>query len=1069
MKTVTVNSANPTLSGTGVLLTDVNASMDTVAGHAASLDASGAKMQVVVAGLPAKNDTDKMMDTMKAQIDGFKVDGAIAVLNNLSASVGYFPDPGTVARFASGVKGAKSIPPCLLVVAREIKHVNVSVVELPPSLGSMIGRVKEVNASMQSVLNGTSDFADGATSLNATLVSMGMGSGKSGSGIAGQKDLEQLQVVMANMSKELNFEDMKSQVATVGTTGADVTKVRTQAQDLGKKVNDPAVRPSKTTAGAMTDLDAELQKLPSQLADAKAAIEDWENMGLCQGAKVGHPCSKDSQCGTGGTCDGSIGPRYPAMCKDDATKSCTSDADCDAYGGGGVFGGGCFFPDVTKMGGDFEGAAAQMGPFDDGGSVVAMAAKLQEFLDDLDETTSQPEANAAVAAAEKSLAAFDPTVMKSKLDSADKDLGNIPDLKAMQSTWTDFSATIATFRSSLPALQGQIGSLNETITEVEAPLTAARQLVGLVGEIIDNKMDPLLTRMRGLRAATSLGGRARQLGYLIHDIMAMGANMAEAMGTPGASNASSSGSTSSGGKSTDTTDSSSSNSSNASMANSLLAIAPVFEKLEDKDGLRNTLGAMYYVMQMFTSTALPSDDTSGTIKDGTAIAGGAIGADGTASNRLFVAKNNSAYFGGRLCVTKACLQAEAHHYNRAPLSEASGGAIPVPLSREVLMALLFAIPAIPVLMLLCGCICRLRRCSMGSVFCMCIMVPWILLLAGVVLFPLVMTTSDVCLSLEPMVVQGVESLSPSICMQLGGTTAASSTTAKRRQLVTATSTATATATALAAAAAASSTCYLNLTKVSPSLPAKIIELDLPTLSRQVFGGGASACGVAGGEMGRVWTQVSDLGASYPTELVDNLLRDMQAGKVAGIRLRPKLEKIFQDAAIGLGASMRKGFGNDAGIGKAASCERISAAWGGIKSAACCGVVNSMYWYVLSWVVMALLFLTCGCFGGILGYKRLARHPGDWRDRREGRGGGLPTHGKGAKVRPIKLKTATRLISVMPKMTEPFPLARVVPSPEIMFDQGESGQGGLVESGGHVHVNPARVVHVHRVITAGHMV
>ena len=47
--------------------------------------------------------------------------GAINITNRLNASVASFPDPGIVTSFVAGIEGAKTIPPCLIVVSTEIQ------------------------------------------------------------------------------------------------------------------------------------------------------------------------------------------------------------------------------------------------------------------------------------------------------------------------------------------------------------------------------------------------------------------------------------------------------------------------------------------------------------------------------------------------------------------------------------------------------------------------------------------------------------------------------------------------------------------------------------------------------------------------------------------------------------------------------------------------------------------------------------------------------------------------------------------------------------------------------------
>jgi len=256
--------------------------------------------------------------------------------------------------------------------------VNATIIILPAALGSVVGMVDGVDDTLKQVINGTKGFSAGAAELDKTLVAMGMGKNSSGGGgIQGQAELVELQKAVTEMGKSTDFDDLKKKIASVSTKGTTNTKAVTdKVAELDGKLNDPNMRPSKKAADEMADLDTRLADLPTQLADAVKGIEQWENAGVCvsTSATNGMSCSDNASCGMGGTCNPVFGAKYPAKCKERnpttlVLDDCTKDSDCTAAG--------CSFPAVDTFAKNFDDAAGDMGPFDDGGTVVKFVAELQ--------------------------------------------------------------------------------------------------------------------------------------------------------------------------------------------------------------------------------------------------------------------------------------------------------------------------------------------------------------------------------------------------------------------------------------------------------------------------------------------------------------------------------------------------------------------------------------------------------------------------------------------------------------------------------------------------------------------
>jgi hypothetical protein len=245
------------------------------------------------------------------------------------------------------------------------------------------------------------------------------------------------------------------------------------------------------------------------------------------------------------------------------------------------------------------------------------------------------------------------------------------------------------------------------------------------------------------------------------------------------------------------------------------------------------------------------------------------------------------------------------------------------------MLIPFVFPLLIVLITMCGCIGRVRCPATCSLCCICLMVPFILFFFAVFLFPLVMATGDFCLSTEPLIMEVADGSWKDICGMVGGTAAPEVVDVK-------------------AVLAGGSTgtmkkeCLLNLTKMNANLPNRVISLDFPALSREVFGAGTDSCGESGGQMGALWQEMSSVGDTFATSMAETLIKGMEAGEIGGgINLRPDLQRELRSAAAAVGATLKGSFGGTGSESFASQvgCKEIGAAYYGVKSSACCGVLN----------------------------------------------------------------------------------------------------------------------------------
>jgi uncharacterized phage infection (PIP) family protein YhgE len=168
---------------------------------------------------------------------------------------------------------------------------------------------------------------------------------------------------------------------------------------------------------------------------------------------------------------------------------------------------------------------------------------LQTFLDDIDNLANQTGMTAAVDTAEAEINELDVAALGGNLEKAEDDLGKIPDLKGMKDAFGGFADTLDEFKKALPQLSSEIEKMEGVIDGVKGPLNAAKAMVTAVADLLDNRMGPLLTKMREIRTSKSLSAKLEGLALLITDVM----NVSTALGQSfaGVSNGTSSTSSSS--------------------------------------------------------------------------------------------------------------------------------------------------------------------------------------------------------------------------------------------------------------------------------------------------------------------------------------------------------------------------------------------------------------------------------------------------------------------------------------------------------------------------------------------
>ena len=693
-------------------------------------------------------------------------------------------------------------------------------------------------------------------------------------------------------------------------------------------------------------------------------------------------------------------------------------------------------PDTSTITADLNAAATDMESFDAG----ALATDLQALHDQLDTITSQADLTGQVDSAKALLAAFDPTALQGDLTKAKQDLAAIPDLSSIQGQLTDFDAKIKQFNDSLPVIYDNIDTLNQTVSGIREPLRTATTVATWADGFLATELPKVIQRSSRAALASVYGGQGLsglmlEVADIVDDVYA---NVRESGLL-------------------------SNESRPLNVKQSIQAVIPAIASVEDKDKTLRKHGSLFYILSILQSPSgagSSSGGGGGSSSGGSSSQGGGLGptpssaqktffeGSGNANDQVFKRGSDGKPWnpyngedGGRYCMSDLCLRNTIKSFNTESVQDFSEQAVPIPLSRETLMLLPFLFPLLLTLLAMISCIFRLSCPSMFTVCCISWMVPWMLLSVGMFSFPMTIVGADVCLSIPNVATDVATNFGPALCSYAGGTMDTRNEVERNVCKVT-----------------------VDIGKMangggggggggggsSPiSLPsATTFSFDVRQLARQLVGD-ADRCGEAGGELAKAWTILSQLGSTYPSQLATEFLQGMREGKFGEVQLRPALEQQVTLTASGLGTSLGAslspsgGVGDSKGFAQTIDCAGLNAAFNGIKEGACCGVGTAGYWYAASWYLMIFAMLSCGCCSGIMGFKRYAREPGAWRDRKRG------------VLTLQEIRAPDGLIVAVPaEVIPPPPAAEELPPgppPPAGFPAGLQGHSSAT-----VHENPLRV-------------
>ena len=291
----------------------------------------------------------------------------------------------------------------------------------------------------------------------------------------------------------------------------------------------------------------------------------------------------------------------------------------------------------------------------------------------------------------------------------------------------------------------------------------------------------------------------------------------------------------------------------------------------------------------------------------------------------------------KLCVTSECVQNTLQEYTSQSIREASDGAVPIDMSFQTFMSLLYLLPLFAALVGVAGAVgvCGKQTTwqywpACISTTCMCLLTPFVFLIAGM-LFTGVMFASDGCASAPNLVHEYVKGSLPDFCDSLSGTLLANDM------------------------------CRFKADVGLPSNRTLDFQVQLPDVVASVLG--SCPATLADDPLAAVFNSVrSALGGLAVEELDDAMAK--RDGK--DWALRTPLKDVLRGGGAAVDTSVQSFVTDMQGV---IGCSGLNAAIANTKDSTCCDVMDAVYWSIASWYLIAWSMLICGIPAGILGCKR----------------------------------------------------------------------------------------------------
>jgi hypothetical protein len=812
--------------------------------------------------------------TAQLEFSGFR-----QTLADVQSAINSIPSFDTLIAEIERVRNVTSVYPCLDRLAAAVRSLNATVFQLPPTFSFVDEIVASVKAAVEPAIS----------SIGNTTATIRQA----------ENSTKNIDVLAFNSSITALEEQLRNSSGAVNTTGllAEVGSVNSAAQIDASLLTDLDTFDSKllpanaTLIASLRDFEA-IRSSTILLLTAQLTLIDHYHQGYCSNNLA--LCSSSSDCSGGATCT-AIGERRCLAAQSTPCASCPGGDRCNLVDpeldglAAGLSAIGSSTPDTSATSSQLNSATSSSG-FDLGGLSSDIAAirsstsalpiastreQLRGVSEQLNGNFDVGSINGTITTARTQLQSTDFSSFDAQISSIDSTVSSsldpqLPQLHSFRSFALSFDNLLV---SIIPAAVQTLQKQN---------LESIQSSSGLYG---------LLTTVTGV-----LDGVVAGLGNSSADASANATSLIPAI--------------------------------SLNTTSSVASLRPTFDTVGDDDAL--AAGSLY-----FLASVLPGEPLGAILPHTSPLAA-----------RVYVDRSGSAYPGKQLCLTDACLRAEANAINRENVDVAANGidgapSLPsLPLSRELAFLLPVAVPALIALAgifaVLGPCCCtssRFQRCPPACFACCAF--AWVpcLALFAVIFLPVLLVYSDVCFSLDGLVVNAANP--EGVCALAGGVQSGASCEIS---------------TALPIGTAPSNTLRL--------------DLDIRQLTTSIMTGCASGSDPVAAVFNDAGQQLGAIMENVTTTLVDDALGST-------LSLRPQMRAVVQDTAAQLPQAITETFGSLATV---ASCTALNSVIDSIVEPLCCDLYTAVFWLIMPWAILPVILCTCGCTCALLARKRLPTRP-----------------------------------------------------------------------------------------------
>jgi len=759
--------------------------------------------------------------------------------------------------------------PCRCRLGSDLAAINASVLQLPASYAAVSSMFASVNGTVGAALQQLSRVEASVSGAAAQLTALRLD--------AIVADVGSAAASIASHAADLNVTSFTHQLAAVGAAiTLNFTAARAELSALSTALAGYAF--DATAGSALASLQSTLDDVSGRLYAAVGNGSDGfrgeyllYRMGYCSTAPAASFCSSDADCGAGGVCTG----QGVSRCLAAPSVSCTTDADCSAGAADRCL------TDTTR------------------------ASALQLALDALAQPSAVPDTSAQAASVASAAAGCSVNVSSLsgsmqgavwQLDSLEVDaylplLSALPaalavvDAGTLRSSVASLTAAIAAV--DFGAFRGQVGALAATVADLrddKAPLVSASAASVLaLDSVLTLRMPAYLRRLRlsALQSTLAVAGPSA----LVDEVFGIPQEVADLLRDSGGMMA-------------------------ALPQLPLMSAARPFAELLDRAAATGAYadarvhGGLHYFAQL----AAPNSTMRGS----------------DPSNKLLLSdKAGARYPGGRVCLTRACLQDTADAVFLEPHTASNADRIgfsllPLPISPRWALLLLWVPPVVAVIFamwaLLAPLCCRepgWQKVPSAWVAGLSIcQVPVVLLLSTAALAALIVV-EDACVSAPNVGYNYLLSWGDDLCtglLQGSGS--------------------------LRSCALGPDLSFLGATSLNATV----------SLSGQYAALFGQGCSSASGPFQELITQVAPSVAQLPSDVATYLLLN-SASPVYGLGLGSSLRAVALAAASQLGALLSTALG---ALGSSTlSCSTVSAAVTASQAAMCDTLLKPVFWCVLT--------------------------------------------------------------------------------------------------------------------------